>query len=1101
MSSLDEIAAQVFQPLGVSAHNVVKDAFRLVVAADEKFVESAVAIEQLEFASFAVGGLSAAAEQPAAGTVRSDSRVTIPLSDSAGTPASAGLTVTLFGPGDVRGIDPAQIVRRYPAPGTLSAEETVLAHIEFDRPELPWSFSAAAPVGSLRPWLTLIVVEQGVAEWEPSTGQLPVLRVPLAELPPLAQTHLLAHAQAPRATNTSSLALRLSPEYAAVNLSRLLSSRVLKQDTDYIAAVVPTTDVGVRGGLGVTGGTLDPAWHPASDDPVRLPVYDRWEFRTGPDGDFATLALRLHGVVAPYEVGRRFIDVSEPGQPLPPLPEDATGAKQVLRCALFSPTPAPTPEKAIAENATWPDPMIDTLRAELDRPAEIEGTQERTGDVPDLPILGPHIYAKLHRGSAVITGTDWFAQLNLSPVNRIIAGLGTRVVQRDQEQLMQAAWAQVGEVEKANRAIHLAQLAELLATRIHVRIASLQQGRLLQVAGPLATRVSLTAGTTLAANIAASATPTAAVSGAFRRVTRPDGPVLRRADAASRRRAGSLVGTDQLMRDFTRIYSNPDGIGRISADAIRMLDAALVSKAIDVRPEKVGTTLTTASREMKGGIASYLTEPSAWKPPQAGFSVTDVIVRQWGDRILQDSAIPELKAVRAQRVGPLAAELAKVKGVPGGDFRDRLEAEAVNLNNVIVGLLATGQDTSVVIDPVRRDSILRGTPIGTAVGRVPGGVRLPAAGTGRKAAGIRGLTEIDPSLLQRVTTRSSPKTRDAALGNLANLAKVRISPVLDRLNELPIDVLRAEMVTLVDPGNLLSIDKVPRRNTLTVNNLTALLQPASTIRAALNGRLHLTGERGRAWFARPFISPILAAPRFDRPMYQALNDYSTDWLVPGLGLLPDDDFVTVLSTNSEFMEAFFVGLSDEMGRELLWRNYPTDRRGTYFRRFWDEHDDELSQQIHAFTRTELKSHVTVGGSGGSGPRAVIVVKSDLVHRYPDLIIQVARNQGTVENPEFEKVGSPQQTAKQLFAAYLEPDVALIGVDLGLDEIDRPEWWILIAEHPTATRFDRPRDADMPPGAQFLTVPAAADAARYASARLHDPVRVAFQATDLVKREA
>src|SRR5690606_20611211 len=117
-----------------------------------------------------------------------------------------------------------------------------------------------------------------------------------------------------------------------------------------------------------------------------------------------------------------------------------------------------------------------------------------------------------------------------------------------------------------------------------------------------------------------------------------------------------------------------------------------------------------------------------------------------------------------------------------------------------------------------------------------------------------------------------------------------------------------------------------------------------------------------------------------------------EWLIPGLGLLPESDFVTVLETNSEFMEAFFLGLSDEMGRELLWRNYPTDQRGTYFRRFWDAHQDELRRPIHAFGGGSLGSHIAVGGSGGSDGRAVILVKSELVRRYPDLIVQVVKNQ-------------------------------------------------------------------------------------------------------------
>jgi hypothetical protein len=189
-----------------------------------------------------------------------------------------------------------------------------------------------------------------------------------------------------------------------------------------------------------------------------------------------------------------------------------------------------------------------------------------------------------------------------------------------------------------------------------------------------------------------------------------------------------------------------------------------------------------------------------------------------------------------------------------------------------------------------------------------------------------------------------------------------------------------------------------------------------------------------------------------------------------------------------------------MGRELLWRNYPTDQRGTYFWRFWDAQDDELTQPIHAFSHTELSSHVSAGGTGGSRPRAVIVVKSELVRRYPDLIIQAVKNPGDVDAPDFDQGG---EVAEQLFAAYLEPDIALVGVNLGIDEIDKPEWWILIAEHPTATRFDRPRDADLDADdlidGHFLKVRSASNSATWAQARLHDPVRVAFQATDLIVR--
>ena len=42
-----------------------------------------------------------------------------------------------------------------------------------------------------------------------------------------------------------------------------------------------------------------------------------------------------------------------------------------------------------------------------------------------------------------------------------------------------------------------------------------------------------------------------------------------------------------------------------------------------------------------------------------------------------------------------------------------------------------------------------------------------------------------------------------------------------------------------------------------------------------------------------------------------------------------------LQTNRRFVEAYMVGLNHEMGRELLWRGFPTDQRGTCFDQFWD----------------------------------------------------------------------------------------------------------------------------------------------------------------------
>jgi hypothetical protein len=396
------------------------------------------------------------------------------------------------------------------------------------------------------------------------------------------------------------------------------------------------------------------------------------------------------------------------------------------------------------------------------------------------------------------------------------------------------------------------------------------------------------------------------------------------------------------------------------------------------------------------------------------------------------------------------------------------------------------------IDAVDFDAILRAaararrSPIGDVVARVPvGGV--PGRG-GRPAWGV-----LDVGTLTPVSDAMDDSARDAALVRLAGLSAAPVTPVLETAASVSVDRLRDIIPVLVDAAGVLDISPVPRREGLAVGDLAATLAPSSAIRSALRGRLRVTDAIADRVFRPERLRRIMAAPSFPRPMYQALHDYDEQWLVPGMGLLPADDFVTILSTNPQFMEAFLIGLSDEMGRELLWRNYPTDQSGTYFRRFWDRDEDELRQPIHAFARSQLGSHISFGGDGGNDPRAVIVVKSELVRRYPDVIIQAVKNHGTREAPQFD--GPQAVIAKELFSALLPPDTALIGIDLSPDELEDPgnEWWITISEHPTATRFGRPSNL----AGDFVMQPDSSGA-EFAKAHLHDPIRVAFRAPDLLE---
>lgn len=82
------------------------------------------------------------------------------------------------------------------------------------------------------------------------------------------------------------------------------------------------------------------------------------------------------------------------------------------------------------------------------------------------------------------------------------------------------------------------------------------------------------------------------------------------------------------------------------------------------------------------------------------------------------------------------------------------------------------------------------------------------------------------------------------------------------------------------------------------------------------------------------LRPVMWYPEFHRAMYSFLRDLSQEYILPGMENIPENT-VGLLKTNRRFMEAFMIGLNHEFASELRWREFPTDMRGSYFRKFWD----------------------------------------------------------------------------------------------------------------------------------------------------------------------
>ncbi|WP_055615564.1 hypothetical protein [Streptomyces phaeochromogenes] len=282
-----------------------------------------------------------------------------------------------------------------------------------------------------------------------------------------------------------------------------------------------------------------------------------------------------------------------------------------------------------------------------------------------------------------------------------------------------------------------------------------------------------------------------------------------------------------------------------------------------------------------------------------------------------------------------------------------------------------------------------------------------------------------------------------------------------------------------------------RRRLGVVSATTAVLaglRADATVPKTLLGSVSLP-ERLRP-FAADFTE-AMAYPVFDLPTYQPLLDLSVDALVPNLNLLPANS-ITLLANNREFIESYLVGLNHEMARELLWREYPTDQRGTPFRQFWDpaatlptpgETPEQQRERgydvppIHRWspdTRLGDNDNRRPGGAPQNGPRPddlVLVVRGELLKKYPTAAIYAHKAQWPpgpdgqpdptqqrelVELPP-DGPPSPEQVLLPLYEAKVEPDIYLLGFDLDAARAlghapDDAGWFFVLKERPGDPRF-------------------------------------------------
>lgn len=473
-------------------------------------------------------------------------------------------SILLIGPGDITGIQSKAIVRCSPPNGSRNFEPNYLPFIEFYEEDFLWRYTPAKAKGNqLRPWLQLLVLKSDEFERETTvTGPLQAINLTTQGLanafPEVNEAWAWAHVHVnedidpgdTKVVADAVTALNAAvTEDANVACCRLMSSRRLEASTKYTCFLIPAFETGRLAGLGESTSSTkaqQASWG-GSAPASRYPYYLSWTFSTGIAGDFESLVKALEPKAMDNTVGKQPLDIQSPGFGLHYSSGDGTAKLEgALRVpGVGSTTPLSFTDAAVlAEEIRKVLDLSESMKeAALTTATGADANSYWNQDVFGLakpkhtdadPVVTPPLYGCWHAQVTRLTNPlplntsmNWFHQLNLDPTLRAVAGLGAEVVRRNQEAYMKAAWEQVGDVMEANRKLREGQLAKEVAGAIfrkhlrgqaNERLFSLSQGyhsRMMQ------------SGVTLWQKARSSALGSSAQSGAFRRIVRPSGPIMK----------------------------------------------------------------------------------------------------------------------------------------------------------------------------------------------------------------------------------------------------------------------------------------------------------------------------------------------------------------------------------------------------------------------------------------------------------------------------------------------------------------------------------------------------------------------------------------------
>ena len=193
---------------------------------------------------------------------------------------------------------------------------------------------------------------------------------------------------------------------------------------------------------------------------------------------------------------------------------------------------------------------------------------------------------------------------------------------------------------------------------------------------------------------------------------------------------------------------------------------------------------------------------------------------------------------------------------------------------------------------------------------------------------------------------------------------------------------------------------------------------------------------------------VVVGPEFPDPLFPKLLALGAELAVPGIGDFGNNR-ARLLAVNEEFVAAFHVGANHEWAREALWAEFPASLGATAFASFWESLVPvrDINPDIHAWLRASaLEDHV-----GGEGTSTVLLVRGDVVRRYPSVAFSLLSPLGGAPPVLEDGTIVPEHVTRPSFRTTLDETTVVVGFAVDPKVVLGEGWYVCLEEPFTEPR--------------------------------------------------